>query len=467
MMKKILIVLTLSTFGLIKAQETTKDLIAKEVIRILDSINKSKIVPVESENGISGDSLKETVENHSMKFNGLEEQLSGMQSTLDKLSKIKISGYIQAQFETFDTWNAGLHGVSPTSGVPAITNSFSLRRARVKFTYEALNGVNFVLCPNFEVDRVRLTDVYVQLNDRWTNTFSLWVGLFNRPTYEVEFSSSSREFAERSLMTRTLYPQERDQGAKLEANFVTKYNFPLKLQLAVLNGDFGIGAASNQVKDLDSTKDVMARAVYSLKLPSKGLGIDFGGLGYFGNNKVIIQTATPAKFTDVNGNSFTPKVGDNLKKEWFGAEMQVYYDFLGGASFKTEYTRGTLSGFKSSDFPAQVNSSFTGNNKVRNIEGYYMSLIKNVSKDHMLSVRYDVFDPNTKKSGNQVATIDDLKFHNWTFAYQYFFDENVKVMLSYTMPINEKSANSGITNIDYSNVDRKDDSLTIRFQARF
>ena len=43
----------------------------------------------------------------------------------------------------------------------------------------------------------------------------------------------------------------------------------------------------------------------------------------------------------------------------------------------------------------------------------------------MLSVRYDVFDPNTKKSGNEVATIDDLKFQNWTFAYQYFFNENI------------------------------------------
>ena len=466
-MKKILFASLLFVSFATQAQDVKKDEIKKEVVRILDSINKSKASDEELANVTSNDSLKEKVEGHTMKFESMDEQVSGMQSILDKLSKIKISGYIQAQYETYDTWNSGIHGVSPITGAPASTNTFSLRRARVKFTYEAIDGVTFVLCPNFEVDRVRLTDVYAQLNDRWMQTFSLWVGLFNRPTYEVEFSSSSREFSERSLVTRTLYPQERDMGAKLEANFLTKFEIPLKLQFAILNGNFGIGTAANQVKDIDNTKDFMARAVYSLKFPSKGLGIDFGGHGYFGHNTIITQTATPAKFTDENGAVFTPKVGDDLKKDWFGAEMQVYYDILGGASLKAEYIAGSMTGFKATDFPSQVNPLFTLNNKVRNIEGHYISLIKNLGQNHMLSVRYDVFDPNTKKSGNEVATIDDLKFQNWTFAYQYFFNENIKIMLSYLMPINEKSSNSGITNPDWANVDHQDNSLTVRFQTRF
>jgi phosphate-selective porin len=446
--KNIIVAIGVFCFGIANAQEVEND----------------SIKPIGT---ISIDSLQQEISLHQLKFDALNEQLSPLQEQVDKIAKLKISGYIQAQYETYDTWNAGIHGVNPVTGAAPSTNTFSLRRARVKFTYEPIDGVKFVLCPNFEIDRVRLTDVYVMLNDRWTNTFSLWVGLFNRPTYEVEFSSASREFAERSLFTRILYPQERDQGAKLEANFMTKYEIPLKLQVAVLNGNFGTGGAVNQVKDVDNSKDIMARAVYSLKFPSQSLGIDFGGLGYFGNNEVITQTATPAIFTDENGNKFTPKVGDNLKKEWYGAEMQVYYDFLGGTSFKTEYIRGALSGFKATDFPTQVNTLFTLNNKVRDIEGYYFSLIKNIGIDHMLSVRYDVFDPNTKKSGNEVGTIDDLKFKNWTFAYQYFFDENVKIMLSYTMPLNEKSANPAITNPDFANIDHVDNSLTLRFQAKF
>lgn len=466
-MKKILFASLLIVSFTVNAQDVKKDEIKREVIRILDSINKSKVSDSELTTAISQDTLKNNVQDNTEKFESMAEQVSTMQSTLDKLSKIKISGYIQAQYETYDTWNSGVHGVNPVSGVPAITNTFSLRRARVKFTYEALDGVTFVLCPNFEIDRVRLTDVYAQLNDRWLQTFSLWVGLFNRPSYEVEFSSSSREFAERSLVTRTLYPQERDMGAKLEANFLTKYEIPLKLQLAVLNGNFGIGSAANQVKDIDNYKDLMARAVYSFKFPSKGLGIDLGGHGYFGHNAIIAQTTPPAQFSDVNGNLFTPSVGDDLNKKWYGAEIQVYYDFLGGTSLKAEYIAGSMTSFKSADFPTQVNPLFTGSNRVRNIEGYYISLIKNIGKDHMLSFRYDVFDPNTKKSGNEVATIDDLKFNNYTYAYQYFFNENIKIMLSYTMPINEKSANPGITNPNWANVDHKDNSLTVRFQTKF
>jgi phosphate-selective porin len=320
--------------------------------------------------------------------------------------------------------------------------------------------VNFVLQPNYEVHQVTLKDAYVQLNDRWINTFSLWVGQFNRPTYEVEYSSASREFAERTLMTRTLYPTERDQGAKLEADFVTTYDIPLKLQFAVLNGNFGEGPLASQSKDVDNGKDIMARAVYSLKIPSKGLGIDFGGHTYLGKTTVIAQTTpVPTVFSDVNNNPFTPVVGDQFKKELFGAEMQVYYDFLGGMSLKGEYIRGTYSGTTNA---AQVNTLFNAN-KIRNVEGYYISFIKNVGKVNVASIRYDVFDPNTKLSGDAVKTSDDLKYNNWTYAWQYFFNENIKIMASYVMPINEKSQNAGA---DYKQ-DKHDNIFTLRLQAKF
>jgi len=410
---------------------------------------------------VSIDSLKQIVDEHSMKFSGLDERLSTSDAILDKLSKIKISGYIQAQYEMYDNWSAdgSQHGVAPSSGAPLSTNTFYIRRARVKFTYEALDGVKFVLQPNFEVHQVTLKDAYVQLNDRWLKTFSLWVGQFNRPTYEIEYSSSSREFAERTLMTRTIYPTERDQGAKLEADFSTNFNFPLKVQVAVLNGNFGEGALANQAKDVDNGKDLMARAVYSFKLPSKGLGIDFGGHTYLGNTTVIAQTNPVTVFKDVNNNSFTPIVGDKMKKELFGAEMQVYYDFLGGMSLKGEYIRGTYSGTTNT---AQVNSLFNAN-KVRNVEGYYLSLVKNVGKSNVASLRYDVFDPNTKLSGDAVKTKDDLKYNNWTFAWQYFFDENIKIMACYVMPINETSLNAGV---DYKQ-DKRDNIFTLRLQAKF
>ena len=239
-------------------------------------------------NGMSIDSLKESVNEHSMKFSGLDEKLSTMESDLSKLTKIKVSGYIQAQYDAYDTWTAaGLHGIVPASGVTPITNSFFLRRARIKFAYEAADGIKFVLQPDFSFDKVSLKDAYVVLNDRWTKTYSLTVGQFDRLNYEVEYSSGSMESLERTKMAGTLYPGEKELGAKIEANFATKYNFPLKLQLAALNGNFNLGAIGNQVKDIDNNKDIMARALYSIKLQKAGLGIDFGGHGYFGSTEIL------------------------------------------------------------------------------------------------------------------------------------------------------------------------------------
>ncbi|KFC60613.1 phosphate-selective porine [Flavobacterium gilvum] len=429
----------ISLCGIITAQEVEKDTVKK----------------------VSLDSLAATVNDHSMKLAGYEEKFSGLEAIVNELNKIKVSGYIQAQYEMYDTWSSDgtIHGV-PVSGTTSYEdNSFYIRRARIKFTYKPIDGVNFVLQPNYEVHQVTLKDAYVQLNDRWLNTFSLWVGQFNRPTYEIEYSSASREFAERTLMTRTLYPTERDQGVKLEADFATKYNFPLKLQVAVLNGNFGEGSLASQAKDVDNAKDLMARGVYSVKMLSNSLGIDFGAHTYLGKTTVIAQTTPPTVFSDVNNNPFIPKVGDRLNKELFGGELQAYYDFLGGLSLKGEYIRGTYSGTTNA---AQVNSLFNAN-KIRNVEGYYISFVKNIGKVNTASIRYDVFDPNTKMSGNAITNAGDLRYNNWTYAWQYFFNDNIKLMACYVMPINEKSQNAG----EDFKIDKHDNIFTLRVQARF
>lgn len=434
--------------------------IASSILLLSAFIGQAQDVPVDSlHQGVSIDSLKEAINDHTMRFGALDERLATIESDLGKLTKIKLAGYIQGQYDMYD-FQDDKGPVSGSSADAPVTNSFYLRRARIKFTYEALDGIKFVLQPEYAFDKVSVKDAYVVLNDRWTQTYSLFVGQFNRPTYEVEFSSGSREFMERTLMTRTLYPNERDLGAKLEANFDTKYEFPLKLQFAVLNGNFGYGTTDKQVRDTDSNKDVMARAVYAIKLPKQGLGIDIGAHGFFGSTKVISQTTPPTVFTDENNNPFTPVVGTTLKKDWFGGEMQIYYDILGGMSLKGEYISGTISGTTN---PAQVNPLFKFD-RVRNFTGFYTSFIKNIGKNNQMSIRYDEFDPNNKLKGEDVGmTAGDLKFSTWTFGWQYFYDENVKVVLGYTMPTNEKST---VVGGDYIK-DKRDNIFTIRLQASF
>ncbi|WP_300564884.1 porin [Flavobacterium sp.] len=432
-----------SFFG--NAQEVVNDTIKKEV---------------------SIDSLKQSLDEHTMKFGDIDERLGVIESEIAKLTKIKISGYIQAQYDMYD-FQDDKGPVAGSSAAAPVSNSFFLRRARIKFTYETLEGVKFVLQPDFAFDKVSVKDAYVVLNDRWTQTYSLTVGQFNRINYEVEFSSSVREFLERTRMINTLYPNERDLGAKVEANFDTKYQFPLKLQLAAFNGNFGEGATANQVRDIDSNKDVMARIVYSLKFPSKGLGIDVGGHGYFGSTKVLPQPVTnpvtpPAVFSDTNNNSFTPEVGATLKKDWLGVETQVYYDFFGGTSLKAEYIQGTISG---STNPMETYSNFAAN-KIRDFRGFYISFMKNIGKSNQAIVRFDQYDPNRRLSGSDVTRVDDIKYNTWNFGWQYFYDENVKIVLGYNMPVNEKSDKVGG---DYATTkgDRKDNTFSIRLQAKF
>ena len=200
------------------------------------------------------------------------------------------------------------------------------------------------------------------------------------------------------------------------------------------------------------------------RFPTKGLDIDLGAHGFFGSTKIlpgttILDASGNTTFTDENNNPFTPKVGDALKKNWFGGEMQLYYDFLGGLAIKTEYIAGTFSGTNNA---AQLNTAFTGN-KVRDFAGYYASFIKNIGKHHQAVVRYDSFDPNSKLSGDAVKTANDLKYDTWSLGWQYFYDENVKIVLSYVMPKNEISNTVGGDFVK----DRKDNTFTIRLQASF
>ena len=410
------------------------------------------------------------VNEHTAKFSDTDERLSVIESEIQKLTKIKISGYIQSQFDMYDFQDYK----GPVSGSNAdnpITNSFYIRRARIKFGYETLDGIKFVLQPDFAIDRVSIKDAYAVINDRWfMQTYSLTVGQFNRINYDVEFTSNTREFLERTRMTNTLYPNERDLGAKLEANFMTKYEVPLKLQLGVFNGNFGEGATTaSQVRDIDSNKDLMARATYSFAFPSKGLGIDIGAHGYYGSTKVLTPpkkadgtAGAPVVFSDVNNVNFTPGVGDILKKNWFGVEAQIYYDFLGGTSLKGEYIKGTISG---STNPLEVYNAFNAN-KEREFDGFYLSFTKNVGKYLQAAIRYDSFDPNNKLSSSDVNRADDLKYNTCTFAWQYFYDENVKVVLGYTLPLNEQSDKVG-GDFATANKDKKDNTFSIRIQARF
>jgi len=378
---------------------------------------------------LTADTLQEKITTIDGRLNSLDERVALNESDLGKLTKIKVSGYIQAQFESYQD------GLLKTNDAK---NSFYIRRARVKITYEATDGLKFVLQPDFSTGNLSLKDAYAVASIPKLRSLSLWAGQFNRPNYEVEYSSSQREVLERSRVIRTIYPGEREVGAKLEFNPVT---VPLKLQFAVLNGNF----TGSQQKDVDTKKDIMARATYSVKLPSAGIGIDFGAHVYYGGlmakNKYVLDLEN--KMDSVAGNT-----GSYLDKKWAGAEMQIYLDLLGGMALKAEYITGQNA------FPGDSKSNPY---KKKQFSGYYAYLIKNIGNRNQLVGRYDYLDPNTKLSGD--AAGKDIYYKTLTLAWQYYLNDNIRFSVQYEMPKNE-------TNTSNPN-DIADNVFSIRMQAKF
>jgi hypothetical protein len=503
------------------------------------------------------DTLPQQVNTLRDRINGFEDRLATAEGDLSKLTKIKLSGYIQAQYFNYEQ----------SSNYPY--NNFMIRRARIKVTYEATNGVAFVLEPDFQPGNFSIKNAYAQINEPWLKTFSLWAGKFDRPDYEVEYSSSNLECLERSKVITTLYPDEKAIGFKLE---VMPPKTHLKVQLALLNGNEGytytdgnknpydpngvspvntINAAQNNV-DFDGFKDLMLRATYAFKLGSFG-GLNIGAHGYYGKVKA---NAYDLLNSDYTYNKAISNPGTSIRRNWAGVEAQLYMDVLGGLTLKGEYIFGingapgyyttqanpptVTTNSMSHDTLFQVQKTTTTISKVpaieRNFMGYYVYLIKNVGKRNQFAVRYDYYNPNTKinndsigykrysksvsgtptnkwtySSGtnmvvatnaqtvtnttNALSTINstnDLALGTWTFAWTYFFSNNIKIQLAYSIPINETvPAATGVTYntngvvtgnktgvikgytvngvsgfYDYNNV-IKQNFLTLRIQAKF
>jgi phosphate-selective porin len=99
----------------------------------------------------------------------------------------------------------------------------------------------------------------------------------------------------------------------------------------------------------------------------------------------------------------------------------------------------------------------------------YAYFIHRIGKTkHEIVAKYEFYDPNTKVSGNDIVgggknsfTGADIKYTQLGLGYNYYYDANVKFMLTYNIITNEKTLLSGYTS------DIKDNILTVRMQYRF
>jgi hypothetical protein len=290
-------------------------------------------------------------------------------SDVSKLKKIKFSGYVQARYEydqsTASTFNA--------SGASNNKNGFFVRRARIKLAANPTKQTLIVIQPDF-TQSVTTKDAFVSytFGDDPLIAPTVSLGQYLWPFgFEVMQSTSVRETPEPALVVQKLFPGDYDQGLKFSSKASGRFTW----DAAIMNGT---GA---NTKDNNSQKDILARLRYSVA-PQLDLGVS----GYKGR-----QTVPPATL---------PGPGVSGAKDRWGGDFQYY---LSNASIKGEWIWGK-------DF--EVDSS-----------GGYLQLAANIGANDVGVVKYDVFDPNTDVSDDNLT--------RWHLGWIHYLDNQTRFKLFY------------------------------------
>jgi len=168
------------------------------------------------------------------------------------------------------------------------------------------------------------------------------------------------------------------------------------------------------------------------------------------------------------------KVGDKVNRSWFGAEAQLYYDFLGGMKIMGEFITG-------SDVNELSTTASSAALRKRDFNGYYVTFVKTLGDEWQLVAKYDSYNPNTKIDDKLIASTGDLAINTLGFGIHNFSFANVRISLWYDMPQHKeisggkyaiKNPYTGVAaakNADgtYDFKDPIDNKLTVRFQYKF
>ena len=390
----------------------------------------------------------------------LEQKTQSLDESVAKLQKLKVSGYIQTQFQHGEK-DASLKVGSVNENNDESFNRIGIRRGRIKFSYEEkiASGV-------FQLDLtekgVGIKDAYLNVKDPWMGIVSLRAGVFDRPFgYEISYSSSRRESPERSTIFQTLFPEERDLGAMLtfQAAKTSPWNF-LKL-------DAGLFAGNGIKQETDNRKDFIGHLSANKSIGSNiqyGLGVSYynGGV-YQGTENVY--TMNNGKF-DLNNDASNK--GKFAKREYVGLDGQFsLISLLGMTQIRGEYLFGTQPAGASGSKSPNASSLPTTDTYIRSFSGGYVMLVQDFGTFPVSAVvKYDWYDPNTKISGDEVGLNNsakgDVAYTTLGAGLLWRASNSIRVQAYYEMVNNEKTENltSYAENI-------KDNVFTLRLQYKF
>ncbi len=358
------------------------------------------------------------------KVEALEEQFATTDAVVNTLSKIKISGYIQARYTYAENSFSGVDA----SLAPLVKDGFSVRRGRAKIEY-AGQVARYMLQVDATPTGVSLKDAEVGLTEPFTGKkyFSLTMGQMKWPFgYEVVQSSGEREFPERTRVVRAFFNGERDLGAELAFR-----SGPVRAWFGVFDGN---GTANRGFigVDNDTEKDYFGRVAVDFKWIAFGVS-GSGGLTY--------------KPTDASG------PGRHYERTRIGLDAQVYLDLFpfGSTAVKAEFIAGRT--YQAGNVEVFGQSAL----------GWYGLLVQNIGDHEQLAFRYDFFDPatglrNAADSKSPTKPSSRNQVHTFGLLASHYFDEALKMTVVYELPI---VATSG------TDISPKQNVFTVQLQAKF
>ncbi len=376
---------------------------------------------------------------------------------LGDVGKLKISGYVQAQWQ-YSKNESTLMLYEPVKYPLNSDNRFYIRRGRLKFSYEK-DFFKAVFQINMTQSGVSAVDAYAAVESN-NGVWGGQLGLFDVPfSYEVSYSSSKLESIERSRVMMSLFPGEKDMGAQF--NF--KYN-GFEFKGGLFNGT-GID------KENDSRKNFVGKLSYTAKLNSS---VELGGiLSYYNGGEV---NPTDEHYVYKSGQGFQKQTNANFShslKQYFGAGAKFLQKDWGiGRSFlMAEAVWGNQPGtlnlnntVKGGFYPDYGEISLYE----RDFFGAYAMWVQAIGNSkHSAVLKWDYYDPNTKISGDEIGQLQntgiaDIAYTTLGVGYIFDWTKNLRLTAYYNYVMNETTKYvSGFR----SKTD--EDVFTIRMQVTF
>lgn len=344
----------------------------KRLVAVLEQINARLAVLEESISGIKAWA------------SGKEVEDAKVATALGDIDKIHFSNYVQFQFRDTDQSSKEQH-------------SFEVRRAKISMTMDVNEQsslkLSFSVASGADRSDAELSDAILYYKPAGAKGLRLAAGQMPTPIgYEIERSSSRREFPERSAYNRQMFNGERVRGFMVEQ--------------ALEGGFTGYAGVSNALTVKDKEQAGLAPGTGGKLAGFGGLRFQQGpytlGAGYYAGTR-------PA-FTSTSGTS--PEVD----RRFFYLDAQVEDVLTKGLYVRGEAMLGRDRLPSSSGGPLKT---------ATDMDGYHAVFGYHIDDENELFTRYSVFDADTDSDGNAMR--------DYGFGYRRILGSGVSLTLTYEL----------------------------------